>query len=70
VKALDSTVDFYKNMITANAVPTKSEMHQYVDKLMSATEWSGDLNLCTTATTYIVNSGASNNPTSVSGNCL
>ncbi|MEY8441789.1 BppU family phage baseplate upper protein [Lactobacillaceae bacterium 24-114] len=67
IKALQSSIDTYKQLITANAVPTKQEMQTYVNKLMSATEWSGDLNLCLTPTTYLVNSGASNNPGQGSG---
>lgn len=70
IKALNSTIETYENLINTKAVPTKAEMQQYVQQLMSATEWSGDLNLCLTPTTYLVVSGASNNPTSVNGNCI
>lgn len=63
-------INTFEGMIQAHSVPTNDEMKAYVDKLMSATEWSGDLNLCMTPTTYLVQSGASNNPTSVSGTCL
>ena len=70
IKALQSSIDTYEQMISSNAVPTKQEMQTYVNKLMSATEWSGDLNLCLTPTTYLVNSGASNNPGKGSGNHL
>lgn len=70
ISALNSTIDAYTNLINTKAVPTKNEMKTYVTKLMSATEFSGDLNLCTSPTTYIVNSGASNNPSSNDGNCL
>lgn len=70
VKALNSTIEAYENLINTKAVPTKNEMQQYVQKLLSATEWSGDLNLCLTPTTYLVESGASNNPTKASGSCI
>lgn len=70
IKALQSRIDTYEQMISSNAVPTKQEMQTYVNQLMSATEWSGDLNLCLTPTTYLVNSGASNNPGKGSGNHL
>ena len=70
IKALQSSVDTYKQMISTNAVPTKQEMQIYVTKLMSATEWSGDLNLCLTPTTYLVSANASNNPGKGSGNHL
>lgn len=70
IKAMNSTVTTYLNMIKEHAVPTKQEMQDYVQKLLSATEWGGDLNLCLTPTTYLVAGSASNNPTKVSGNCI
>lgn len=63
-------IETFEGMIQSHAVPTNDEMKAYVNKLMSATEWSGDLNLCLTPTTYLVNSGASNNPGKGSGNHL
>lgn len=63
-------IETFEGMIQSHAVPTNDEMKAYVNKLMSATEWSGDLNLCLTPTTYLVNSGTSNNPGKGSGNHL
>ena len=63
-------IETFEGMIQSHAVPTNDEMKAYVNKLMSATEWSGDLNLCLTPTTYLIQSGASNNPSSVNGPCM
>lgn len=63
-------IETFEGMIQSHAVPTNDEMKAYVNKLMSATEWSGDLNLCLTPTTYLVSANASNNPGKGSGNHL
>lgn len=70
IKAQQSRIETFEGMITANAVPTNDQMKAYVNKMLSATDWGGDLNLCLSPTTYLVQSGASNNPTTVSGTCL
>ncbi|WP_167804107.1 BppU family phage baseplate upper protein [Limosilactobacillus fermentum] len=70
IVALNSSIDTYTNLINTKAVPTRAEMQTYVKNLLSATAFSGDLNLCLEPTTYLVQKGASNNPTQVSGGCL
>ena len=67
IRALRTTINSYTDLINNHSVPTSSEMKDYVDGMLGATAFGGDLNTCLTPTQYLVKAGANNNPSSKAG---
>lgn len=67
MRALRTTINSYTDLINDHSVPTSSEMKEYVNGLLSATAFGGDLNTCLNPTQYLVKAGANNNPSSKDG---
>ena len=67
IQALRTAINSYTDLINNHSVPTSSEMKDYVNSMLSATAFGGDLNTCLTPTQYLVEAGANNNPSSKDG---
>lgn len=67
IQALRTAINSYTDLINNHSVPTSSEMKDYVNSMLGATAFGGDLNTCLTPTQYLVEAGANNNPSSKDG---
>lgn len=67
IQALRTAINSYTDLINDHSVPTSSEMKDYVNGMLGATAFGGDLNTCLTPTQYLVEAGANNNPSSKDG---
>lgn len=67
IQALRTAINSYTDLINNHSVPTSSEMKEYVNGMLGATAFGGDLNTCLTPTQYLVEAGANNNPSSKDG---
>lgn len=71
VHALNDTVQMYTDLVTKKAVPTITEMQDYVAQLLGSKTTDDDLNLLLNQGNYVItNANAGNNPAKTTGTLI